>query len=82
MSKKQIPHKTLARIARLLSDLRKVSDLLVTVAYKKGAKDTFKRPKPAKRGSNVAGVVQTFGERTGKVKFPEKSYGKGVDKSA
>ena len=49
---------------------------------KKGAKDTFKRPKPAKRGSNVAGVVQAFGERTGKVKFPEKSYGKGVDKSA
>ena len=49
---------------------------------KKDAKDTFERPKPAKRGSNVAGVVQTFGERTGKVKFPEKSYGKGVDKSA
>ena len=57
MSKKQIPHKTLARIARLLSDLRKVSDLLVTVAYKKGTKDTFERPKPAKRGSNVAGIV-------------------------
>lgn len=37
MSKKQIPHKTLARIARLLSDLRKVSDLLVTVAYEKKA---------------------------------------------
>lgn len=57
MSKKQIPHKTLARIARLLSDLRKVSDLLVTVAYKKGTKDTFERPKPAKHGSNVAGIV-------------------------
>lgn len=55
---------------------------LLLSLLKKGAKDTFKRPKPAKRGSNVAGVVQTFGERTGKVKFPEKSYGKGVDKSA
>ena len=48
---------------------------------KNGAKDTFERPKPAKRGSNVAGVVQTFGERTGKVKFIEKSYVRGVDKN-
>ena len=48
----------------------------------RGLKDTFSRSKPAWRGPNVVGIAQAFGQRTGKVKFPEKSYGNGVDKFA
>ena len=48
----------------------------------RGLKDTFSRSKPAWRGPNVVGIAQAFGQRTGKVKFLEKSYGNGVDKSA